>query len=109
MGCGLMRCRHCDLQTSVTAGTIFQDTRLPLRRWCLAIWYVTNQKHGVIAVGLQRGLGSYRTVWMGLHTLRRAMVRLGRGRLTGTVEVDETYLGGEQPRQRGRGVVRRRP
>jgi len=107
MGRGLMRCTHCDLQTSVTAGTIFQDTRLPLRLWFRAMWYVTNQKHGVSAVGLQRvlGLGSYRTAWTWLHKLRAAMVRPGRDRLSGTVEVDETYLGGEKPGKRGRGAA----
>ena len=60
------------------------------------MWWVTNQKHGVSALGLQRllGLGSYRTAWVCLQKLRRAMVRPGRDRLTGCVEVDETYVGG---------------
>jgi hypothetical protein len=68
------------------------------------MWYVTNQKQGVSVLGLQQvlGLGSYRTVWTWLHRLRRAMVRPGRDRLMGTVEVDETYLGGEKPGKRGR-------
>ncbi len=104
---GLAWCRHCDFQTSVTAGTIFQDTRKPLRLWFRAMWYMTNQKHGMSAVGLQRvlGLGSYHTAWTWLHKLRRAMVRPGRDRLAGTVEVDETYLGGERPGKRGRGAA----
>jgi hypothetical protein len=65
-----------------------------LRTWFAAIWYVTNQKHGVSALGLQRvlGLGSYETAWTMLHRLRRAMVRPGRDLLQGTVEVDETYV-----------------
>jgi len=104
---GLYRCSRCDVQISLTAGTIFQDTHRPLRLWFRALWYVTNQKHGVSALGLQRalGLGSYRTAWTWLHKLRRAMVRPGRDRLSGTVEVDETYVGGEKPGKRGRGAA----
>ena len=85
-------------QTSVTAGTIFEGTRKPLRLWFQAMWYVTNQKHGVSALGLQRilGLGSYQTAWAWLHKLRRAMVRPGRDLLGGAVEVDETYVGGRE-------------
>lgn len=92
---GLLHCRRCQGQTSVTAGTIFDGTRKPLRTWFLAMWFVTSQKHGVSALGLQRvlGLGSYQTAWAWLHKLRRAMVRPGRDRLSGVVEVDETYVG----------------
>lgn len=92
-------CSGCGRQASVTAGTIFQDTRTPLTLWFRAIWWVTSQKSGASAQGLQRilGLGSYRTAWTWLHKLRRAMVRPGRERLTGTVEVDETFVGGVEP------------
>lgn len=92
---GLWLCRECRHQASVTAGTIFQDSRLSLTRWFRAIWYVTAQKTGVSALGVQRvlGLGSYQTAWAWLHKLRRAMVRPDRERLHGTVEVDETYWG----------------
>jgi transposase-like protein len=95
MNRGLYRCTTCDLQTSITAGTIFQDTRKPLKLWFQAMWYITNQKPGVSALGLQRvlGLGSYRTSWTWLHKLRCAMVRPGRDSLGGAVEVDETYIG----------------
>jgi transposase-like protein len=88
----------------VTAGTIFQDTRTPLTIWFRAMWWVTSQKTGVSALGLQRvlGLGSYKTAWTWLHKLRRAMVRPGRDRLVGHVEVDEAYIGGVHPRRRGR-------
>ena len=74
---GLLRCGQCDYQASVTAGTIFQDTRLPLRTWFRTMWWVTSQKNGASALGLQSilGLGSYRTAWALLHKLRRAMVR----------------------------------
>ena len=102
----LVHCARCGHQTSVTAGTILQDTRKPLRLWFRAMWYVTSQKSGVSALGLQRvlGLGSYHTAWAWLHKLRRAMVRPGRDRLAGTVQVDETYLGGEKPGLGGRGA-----
>jgi len=75
--------------------------------WFRAMWYVTNQKHGVSALGIQRalGFGSYRTAWTLLHKLRFAMVRPGRDRLSGTVEVDETYIGGKKPVYRGRGAA----
>lgn len=88
----------------MTAGTIFQDTRTPLTTWFRAMWWVTNQKTGVSALGLQRllGLRSYKTAWAWLHKLRRAMVRPGRDRLAGYVEVDETYVGGVHPGRRGR-------
>jgi transposase-like protein/predicted RNA-binding Zn-ribbon protein involved in translation (DUF1610 family) len=100
----LWHCAACGHQTSVTAGTIFQDTRTPLTTWFRAMWWVTNQKTGVSALGLQRllGLRSYKTAWTWLHKLRRAMVRPGRDRLTGSLEVDETYVGGVHPGRRGR-------
>jgi len=93
---GLMHCWECDFQVSVTAGTIFHRTRKPLRLWFQMMWWVTCQKNGASAVGLQRilGLGSYGTAWTWLHKLRRAMVRPGRERLSGEVEVDETFIGG---------------
>lgn len=107
MSSGLFWCQSCDYQLSVTAGTIFQGTRKPLRVWFRAMWYVVNQKQGVSALGLQRvlGLGSYRTAWTWMHKLRVAMVRPGRDRLAGTVEVDETYVGGERSGKRGRGAA----
>jgi transposase-like protein len=106
---GAIRCKKCQRQTSATAGTIFAGTRKPLRTWFQAIWYVTNQKLGVSALGLQRvlGFGSYQTAWAWLHKLRRAMVRPGRDRLTGEVEVDETYVGGVEPGVAGRGTKRK--
>jgi hypothetical protein len=78
----------------VTSGTIFDKTRTPLKVWLAAAWYITSQKSGVSALGLQRilGLGSYQTAWTMLHRFRRAMVRPGRERLNGTVEIDQSYL-----------------
>jgi len=89
-----LMCRSCSHQSTVTAGTIFDKTRTPLRVWLAGAWYLTNQKHGVSALGLQRvlGLGGYETAWTMLHRFRRAMVRPDRERLKGVVEVDETYL-----------------
>ena len=87
-------CKDCRHQSTITAGTIFDKTRTPLRVWLAAAWYLTNQKHGVSALGLQRvlGLGSYQTAWTMLHRYRRAMVRAGRERLKGLVEIDEAYI-----------------
>ncbi len=102
----LFYCRDCNHEGSVTRGTLFQDTHKPLRLWFQAIWYVVNQKNGVSALGLQKalGLGSYHTAWAWLHKLRRAMVRPGRDRLSGLVEMDETFIGGERAGRRGRGA-----
>jgi len=88
----------------VTAGTIFQDTRTPLPVWFRAMWWVTTQKNGASALGLQRvlGLKRYETAWTMLHKLRRAMVRPGRDLLSGRVEVDESYIGGEEEGLPGR-------
>ena len=101
---GLWLCRRCRRQVSVTAGTIFQDTHSPLRLWFRAVWYVTSQKNGASALGIQRvlGLGSYQTAWAWLHKLRRAMVRPGRDPLAGVVEVDEAYVGGLEEGRHGR-------
>lgn len=104
MARGLWLCRACRSQVSVTAGTIFQDSRLPLSWWFRAMWFVTSQKNGASASTIQRilGLGSYQTAWTWLHKLRRAMVRPGREQLSGLVEVDETYLGGLEEGRHGR-------
>lgn len=105
----LWRCVRCARESSVLAGTIFQDSKLPLEVWFRAMWQVTSQKNGVSALGLQRalGLGNYKTAWALLHKLRRAMVRPGRDRLRGVVEVDETYWGAEEAGVRGRKTLRK--
>jgi transposase-like protein len=102
---GLRMCGTCGRQVSVTAGTIFQDTHKPLMVWFRVMWWVSCQKNGASALNLQRvlGLRSYETAWAWLHKLRRAMVRPGRDRLSGRVEVDESYLGGLDEGHRGRG------
>jgi transposase-like protein len=93
---GRMMCPICRYQGTVTADTLFEKSRTPLTNWFAAAWYITNEKHGVSALGLQRllGLGSYQTAWTMLHRYRRAMVNPSRGKLSGFVEVDETYVGG---------------
>ena len=102
----LFNCARCQYQMSVKAGTIFAGSRSSLVTWFRAIWWVTSQKNGASAKGLQRilGLGSYKTAWTWLHKRRRAMVRPGCDRLAGVVDVDEIYLGGEKPGKRGRGA-----
>lgn len=99
----LWMCQGCARRTSVTAGTIFHRTRTPLSTWFAAIWFVTSQKNGISAQGLQRVLGfkSYETAWAWMHKLRRAMVRPDRDRLSGIVEVDETFVGGVSPGKQG--------
>jgi transposase-like protein len=74
--------------------------------WFRAIWWITSQKNGASALGLKRilGLGSYETAWTWLHKMRRAMVRPGRDRLSGQIEVDETYIGGLEEGLRGRQI-----
>lgn len=106
---GLWECATCHHQTTATAGTIFDRTRKPLRLWFLAIWLITSEKNGISALGLQRELGfaRYETVWTWLHKLRRAMVRPNRDRLSGHIEVDETYLGGGGEAIRGRGAEKK--
>jgi transposase-like protein len=100
------RCARCAYDFTVTVGTLFADTRLPLSLWFEAMWYVVNQKNGASALGVQRVLGvTYLTAWRWLHKLRRARVRPGRDRLAGTMEVDEVYVGGERPGKRGRGAA----
>lgn len=103
---GYLHCRQCGSQISVTAGTIFERTKMPLKTWFAAMWFVTSQKDGASALGLKRvlGLGSYQTAWTWLHKMRQAMVRPGRDQLSGRIEVDETYIGGSgRSVKRGRG------
>lgn len=91
----LLMCRRCGYQASVTAGTIFHRTRLPLQDWFRAMWWMAGEKHQLSALGLQRmlGFGSYRTAWLWLQKLRRAIVLPDWDRLGGEVEVDEIHMG----------------
>jgi transposase-like protein len=103
----LYRCKKCRHQISVTAGTVFHRSHIPLPVWFRAIWWVSSQKNGASALGLKRvlGLGSYETAWLMLHKLRRSMVRPGRDKLSGSIEIDETFIGGLEEGLRGRGAV----
>ena len=94
----LYECRKCRHQSSVIAGTIFQDTRTSLRTWFIAIWWITTQKSGASAEGLKQvlGLKSDETAWVWLHKIRKAMVRSDRTKLSGVVEMDDFYIGGEE-------------
>ena len=96
-------CVACGHRTSVTAGTIFDRTRTPLTVWFTACWLFATAKDGISALSLQKSLeiGSYQTAWAMMGRLRSVLVRPGRERLAGTVEVDETYIGGEEPGLRG--------
>lgn len=100
------QCSKCNYQISVIAGTIFHGTHKPLIIWFRTIWWLTGQKNGASALGLERmlGIGSYPTAWAMLHKLRRAMVTPGRNCLSGIIEADETYIGGKKPGKRGRGA-----
>ena len=103
---GQYQCKDCKTETSVTSGTIFHKSTKPLYIWYRAIWWMVAQKNGVSAKGLQRilGIGNYQTSWTWLHKFRRLMVLSSRKKLTGEVEVDETYIGGKKAGKRGRGA-----
>jgi len=98
LGDGRIMCGGCGGRTSVTAGTIFDRTRTPLTVWFTACWLFATGKDGISALSLKRTLaiGSYQTAWAMLHRLRSVLVRPGRDRLSGRVEVDETYIGGQE-------------
>jgi transposase-like protein len=100
---GRVMCSGCGDRTSVTAGTIFDRTRTPLTVWFTACWLFATGKDGISALSLKRTLeiGSYQTAWAMLHRIRSVLVRPGRDRLAGTVEVDETYIGGVEAGLRG--------
>jgi len=103
---GLYLCRQCEHQQSVTAGTIFHGTKKPLTVWFKALWWFSTRKSGINAVCLQGllGLGSYETAWRWLQKLRTCTIFPDREKLSGSIEADEFYLGGEQGGKRGRGA-----
>jgi len=100
-----LKCKSCSSLTTVTANTFFDQSNKPLSLWFRAIWWMIAQKHGVSALGLQTilGIGSYKTAWVWLHKLRTLMVLPNRDKLSGKVEIDETYVGGTAEGKRGRG------
>lgn len=103
----LLQCKQCGYQASPTAGTVMHRSRQPLRLWFHAAYLVTTLTPGMSALQFQRqvGLNSYQTAFTMLHKLRASMVRSGRDKLNGLVEVDETYIGGERPGRPGRGAA----
>jgi transposase-like protein len=99
----LYQCNECRFQFTATTGTVYHDTHLPLSKWFLAIALITESKKGISANQLSRALGvQYRTAWYLAHRIRKAMVETNTPKLTGIVEVDETYVGGKQRGHRGK-------
>ena len=103
----IYECTSCKKQHSLLAGTIFEQTKSGLAKWFLAIFHITVSKRGLSAGELQRrlGFGSDQTAWTWMQKIRRAMVAPGRIPLTGTVEADETFIGGPKPGTSGRGAA----
>ena len=100
-----VQCRACRHQVSLTAGTIFHATKLPLTSWFLAMWLIASAKNGISSVELGRRLGVKQTnAWSLKQKIMQVMAeREGRKRLDGRVEMDDAYLGGQRPGKRGRG------
>ena len=90
----LYECKGCQKQTSIRAGTMMQDSKLPLVTWFWAVYLMTSHSNGISALQLQKqlALGSYRTAWLLLGKLRAAMVNPDRNLLSGLVEIDETSI-----------------
>lgn len=107
------QCNRCKKQLSLTAGTVFQDTKLPLTTWFLAIYHLTQSKGGISSIELGRRLGVKQpTAWLIKHKLMRAMAEreAGKPKLEGRVEIDDAYLGGERAGgKRGRGAAGKTP
>src|SRR6185503_3115510 len=104
----VFQCNRCKKQLSLTAGTVFQDTKLPLAAWFAAIYHLTQAKNGISSIELARRLGVRQpTAWLVKHKLMRAMAarEAAKPKLSGRVEVDDAYLGGE----RGRGAAGETP
>ena len=103
----LLQCKQCGYQASPTAGTVMHRSKMPLKLWFHAAYLVSTLTPGISATQFQRqmGLSNYETAFTMLHKLRSAMVRQGRDKLSGLVEVDETYIGGPEPGKPGRGAA----
>lgn len=107
----LQQCNQCHKQTSITAGTIFSSTKLPLTKWFLGIYFITQDKKGISAMELKRLLGiSYHAAWRMHQKLMQVMMeRDDEKKLSGIIELDDAYLGGELPGTRGRGSENKIP
>lgn len=99
-------CTQCEHQHSLTAGTIMDSSKKPITYWFKAMWWFTTRKSGINAVNLKEllGFGSYGTAWTWLQKLRRCTIRHEREKLSGRVEVDEFFIGGQRSGKRGRGA-----
>ena len=112
LGRGLYQCHRCRCQTSVTAGTLFASTKLPLTKWLLAIYLLTQSKNGISAMDLSRQLGiCYNSAWLMKHKLMQAMLEREQGRkLAGVIQLDDAYWGGRRRGyKRGRGTRGKTP
>jgi transposase-like protein len=93
----LLYCRKCDYQFSVTSGTIFHDSHLPLIKWFATVLLICEAKKGISALQIKRTVGmAYKTAWYLCHRIRKAMYETARQPLKGTIEMDETFIGGKQ-------------
>ena len=99
-------CTRCEHQHSLTASTIMDSSKKPITYWFKAMWWFTTRKSGINAVNLKEllGLGSYGTAWCWLQKLRCCTIRQDREKLSGRVEVDEFFIGGQKSGKRGRGA-----
>src|SRR3954447_25946939 len=109
----VFQCNRCKKQVSLTAGTVFQDSKLPLTAWFAAVYHLTQAKNGISSIELARRLGVRQpTAWLMKHKLMRAMAvrEAAKPKLAGRVEMDDAYLGGERPGgERGRGAAGKTP
>ena len=108
---GVYKCKACREQFTVTVGTIFEDSHIPLNKWLMAIQLMCSSKKGMSAHQLHRMLGiTYKSAWFMAHRIRYAMTQEPVvGKLQGTVEADETYIGGKAHGKRGRGAENKTP
>jgi len=107
----LQQCNRCHHQTSITAGTIFEATKLPLATWFLGIYFVTQEKKGISSLQLMRCLGvSYKAAWRMKQKLMQVMMERDEDKpLSGFIELDDAYLGGERSGKPGRGAANKTP
>ena len=99
-------CTKCELNHSLTAGTIMDSSKKPITYWFKAMWWFTTRKSGINALTLKEllGFGSYQTAWLWMQKLRRCTIRDDREKLSGRIEVDEIFVGGQKSGKRGRGA-----
>jgi transposase-like protein len=108
---GVYKCKACRKQFTVTVDTIFEDSHIPLHKWLLAFHLICSSKKGMSAHQLHRMLGvSYKSAWFMAHRIRYAMSQSPLAeKLSGTIEADETYIGGKAHGKRGRGAENKIP